>query len=147
MYKHILIPTDGSPIADKAVVAGIEFARESGAKVTLFTAVPEYEIPTEGQVMAHQIISMAEHARRSEQKANAILEPGAEKARAAKLEFRTHYAQCNRPWEAIVDAARAHGCDAIIMGSHGRKGLSRLVHGSQAIDVLTHSSLPTLVLR
>ena len=147
MYKHILIPTDGSPIAEKAVVAGIEFAREARAKVTLFTAVPEYEIPSEGKLMAHGIISMAEHARRSEAKADEVLAPAAAKALGAGLEFRTHYAQCNRPWEAIVDAARVHGCDAIIMGSHGRKGLSRLMHGSQAIDVLTHSNLPTLVVR
>lgn len=147
MYKHILIPTDGSPVADKAVVAGIEFARQVGAKVTLFTAVPEYEIPGEGKVMAHQVISIAEHARRSEQAAHAVLEPGAAKARAAKLEFRTDYAQNNRPWEAIVAAARLHGCDAIIMGSHGRKGLSRLMHGSQTIDVLTHTDIPTLVVR
>lgn len=147
MYTHILIPTDGSPIAEKAVTAGIEFARETGAKVTFFTAVPEYDLPGEGKVLAHQVISIAEHARRSEISANTILEPAADKARAAKLEFRTHYAQCNRPWEAIVEAARVHGCDAIIMGSHGRKGLSRLVHGSQTIDVLTHTDIPTLVVR
>ena len=147
MYTHILIPTDGSPIADKAVSAGIEFAREAGAKVTFFTAVPEYEVPNEGSVMARQVISLAEHARRSERIAHSILAPAADKARAAQLEFRTHYAQCNRPWEAIVDAAKLHGCDAIIMGSHGRTGLSRLMHGSQTIDVLTHTDIPTLVVR
>ncbi len=147
MYTHILIPTDGSPIAEKAVTAGIEFARESRAKVTFFTAVPEYEPPGEGKVYAHQVMSIAEHARRSETIANDILAPAADKARAAKLEFRTHYAQCNRPWEAIVDAAKLHACDVIIMGSHGRRGLSRLMHGSQTIDVLTHSNLPTLVVR
>ena len=147
MYKHILIPTDGSAVAEKAVTAGIEFARDSGAKVTLFTAVPEYEVPGEGKVMAHQVMSMAEHARRSERKANEVLAPAAEKARAAQVECRTQYAQCNRPWEAIVDAAKLFGCDAIIMGSHGRSGISRLMHGSQAIDVMTHTTLPTLVVR
>lgn len=147
MYTHILIPTDGSPVAEKAVTAGIEFAREAGAKVTFFTAVPEYEVPNEGSVMARQVISLAEHARRCERIAHRILAPAADKARAAKLEFRTHYGQCNRPWEAIVDAAKVHGCDAIIMGSHGRSGLSRLVHGSQTIDVLTHTDIPTLVVR
>jgi len=147
MYKHILIPTDGSPIANKAVMAGIEFARESGAKVTLFTAVPEYQIPSEGQVTAHQVVSIGEHARRSERKAQEILAPVAEKARAAQVEVRTRHAQCNRPWEAILDAAKASGCDAIIMGSHGRSGISRFMHGSQAIDVLTHTSLPMLVVR
>lgn len=147
MYTHILIPTDGSPIADKAVSAGIDFAREAGAKITFFTAVPEYEAPNEGSVMARQVISIAEHARRCEIAADRILAPAADKARAAKLEFRTHYAQCNRAWEAIVDAAKVYGCDAIIMGSHGRRGLSRLVHGSQTIDVLTHTDIPTLVVR
>jgi nucleotide-binding universal stress UspA family protein len=147
MYKHILIPTDGTPIADKAVRAGIEFAREAGAKVTFFTAVPEYDVPNEGSVMARQVISLAEHARRCERIAHRVLAPAADKARAAQLEFRTHYGQCNRPWEAIVDAAKVYGCDAIIMGSHGRSGLSRLVHGSQTIDVLTHTDIPTLVVR
>ena len=147
MYKHILIPTDGSPIAEKAVVAGIQFARDAGAKITLFTAVPEYDVPGEGEAMAGRVISIAEHARRSEIKARDILAAGAEMARAAKVEFRTQHAQCNRPWEAIVDAAKLFGCDAIIMASHGRTGLSRLVHGSQTIDVLTHTDLPTLVVR
>lgn len=147
MYKHILIPTDGSPLAEKAIAAGIQLARESGAKITLFTAVPEYDVPGEGKAMAHQVISLAEHARRSERKAHDVLAPGAEKARSAQVEFRTQYAQCNRPWEAIVDAAKLYGCDAIIMASHGRSGISRLVHGSQTIDVLSHTSLPTLVVR
>jgi nucleotide-binding universal stress UspA family protein len=97
--------------------------------------------------MAHGVISLAEHARRSEQKAHDILASGAEKARAARLEFRTQYAQCNRPWEAIVDAAKLYGCDAIVMASHGRTGISRLMHGSQTIDVLSHTHIPTLVVR
>jgi len=147
MYKHILIPTDGSPIAEKAVSAGIELARASGAKVTLFTAVPEYEVPGEGTVLAHGVISIQEHARRSGLKANEVLAPAAEKARAAKLAFGTQHVQSNRPWEAIVDAAKRSGCDAIVMASHGRKGLSRLMHGSQTIDVLSHTDIPTLVVR
>ena len=147
MYTHILIPTDGTPIAEKAVLAGIQFARDTGAKVTFFTAVPEYDVPREGEALAGRVVSLAEHARRSEKIANGILAPAADKARAAQLEFRTHYGQCNRPWEAIVDAAKVYGCDAIIMGSHGRTGLSRLMHGSQTIDVLTHTDVPTLVVR
>ena len=63
MYKHILVPTDGSETADKAVVAGIDYAREVGAKVTLFTAVPEYRIPSQGEMMAHRALSLAAHER------------------------------------------------------------------------------------
>jgi nucleotide-binding universal stress UspA family protein len=147
MYKHILIPTDGSEVAEKAVAQGIEFAREAKARVTLFTAVPEYEPPSEAQVFARRVVSIAEHARESEESAKRILEHGTGLARAAGLEFDTDYEQSNQPWQAIVNAAKRHGCDAIFMASHGRKGLSRLVHGSQTVDVLTHSDIPTLVVR
>lgn len=148
MYKHILIPTDGSEVAHKGVAAGIDYAREAGAKVTLFTAVPAYEPPGEGHILSHaRVMSLEEHERQSAIMANNILERAMQAARYAGVGFQTDYALNDHPWEAIVEAARKHGCDAIIMGSHGRKALSRLFHGSQAIDVLTHSDLPTLVVR
>ena len=147
MYKHILIPTDGSEVAEKAVAAGVDFAREAGARVTLFTAVPEYEPPSEAQVMARRVVSMAEHASNAEKAATGILAHAVQAARSAGLEFATDYEQSNQPWQAIVNAAKRHGCDAIFMASHGRKGLSRLIHGSQTIDVLTHSDIPTFVVR
>jgi len=147
MYKHILIPTDGSEVAEKAVAAGVAFATEARARVTLFTAVPEYEPPSEAEVMAHRVVSMADHERNSEKAANGILAHAAQVAREAGLEFDTDYEQSNQPWQAIVNAAKRHGCDAIFMASHGRKGLSRLIHGSQTIDVLTHSDIPTFVVR
>src|SRR5688500_3114354 len=115
MYKHILIPTDGSEVADKAVSDGIEFARESGALVTLFTAVSEYEVPSEAALMSGRAASVADHARESERRANAILAPASAQARAAQLVFNTDYAQSNQPWQAIIDAARRHSCDAIFM--------------------------------
>ena len=148
MYKHILIPTDGSEVAHKGVAAGIDYAREAGAKVTLFTAVPAYEPPGEGHILSHgKVISLEEHERQSAGTANSILERATQAARDAGVDFQTDHALNDHPWEAIVEAARKHGCDAIIMGSHGRKALSRLFHGSQAIDVLTHSDLQTLVVR
>jgi nucleotide-binding universal stress UspA family protein len=147
MYKHILIPTDGSDVAEKAVAAGIDYAREAKARVTLFTAVPEYEPPSEAQVFARRVVSMADHARNSEKAANGILAHAIKVARDAGLEFATDFTQSNQPWQAIIEAAKRHGCDAIFMASHGRTGLSRLVHGSQTIDVLTHTDIPTLVVR
>jgi nucleotide-binding universal stress UspA family protein len=147
MYKHILIPTDGSEVAEKAVTSGIEFARESGARVTLFTAVPEYELPSESAVISGNWLSQEDHALESEKKARAILSQPAEQARAARLEVDTDYAQSNQPWKAIVAAAQKHGCDAIFMGSHGRTGLAAFWHGSQAREVLGHSTLPTVVYR
>jgi len=147
MYKHILIPTDGSAIAEKAVTAGLEFARETSAKVTLFTAVPEYQPPSECDVMARRVVSVAEHDRNSEQRAQEILARAVDEARAAKLTFDTAYVQSNQPWQAIIEAAEHHGCDAIFMASHGRKGLAAAWYGSQTKEVLTHTTLPTLVYR
>ena len=147
MYKHILIPTDGSEVAEKAVAAGLEYAAEAGAKVTLFTAVPEYRTPGEGEVISGRAISIADHARESEKKAQEILALASRRARTAGLSFKTDFAQSDHPWRAIIEAAKRHGCDVIFMGSHGRKALSRLVHGSQALDVLSHCDIPTLVVR
>ena len=107
MYKHILIPTDGSEIAEKAVSAGIGFARESGARVTLFTAVSEYRPPSEVEVRSGNVVSLAEHERRSEKQANAILARGAQAAHAAGLEYDTDWASSNQPWEATPRSATA----------------------------------------
>lgn len=147
MYSHILIPTDGSEIAEKAVAAGIEFAREARAKITWFTAVPEYSPPGEAEIMAGRYVSPEEHARRSEQQAARLLDGPMQRARSAGVACDTDYAQNDRPYEAIVAAAQRHGCDLIFMASHGRKVLPALFLGSQTRDVLTHSTIPTLVYR
>jgi len=147
MYKHILIPIDGSKLAGKAVTAGIEYAREAGAKVTLFTAVPEYEVPNEAAVMARRIISIDEHDRLSAQRAQEILASAARRARDAGVDCDTDFKQSDRPYEAIVAAAASHGCDVIFMSSHGRTGLAKMWHGSETEEVLTHTAIPTLVYR
>ena len=148
MYKHILIPTDGSPTADKAVEAGLEFAREAGARVTLFTAVPEYQLPSEPELLArHRIISVEEHDRRSEAKARKVLASAERRARDAGIACDSDYAQSNHPSQAIVAAAGKHGCDAIFMATYARQGLARLWYGSETEEVLTHSAIPTLVYR
>jgi nucleotide-binding universal stress UspA family protein len=147
MYKHILIPTDGSEIAEKAVAAGIDFARETSAKVTWFTAVPEYQLPGEIELMSKQAISLEEHNRRSREAAEKRLAGPAHRAQAAGVPCDTDYAQSNHPYEAIIAAAKRHDCDLIFMSSHGRKLLPALFFGSETRDVLTHSNIPTLVYR
>jgi nucleotide-binding universal stress UspA family protein len=148
MYKHILIPTDGSQIARKAVDAGIDYARETGARITFFVAMPEYKLPGTNELMAHKpVLSLREHEERSAEKACALLAPALERARTCGVDFGSDHALSNQPSEAIIAAARRHGCDAIYMSSHGRSGLARLLQGSQTIEVLTRSDIPTLVLR
>ena len=147
MFKHILIPTDGSPTADKALQAGIDFARKARAKVTIFTAVPEYQPPAETDVMARHAVSMAEHERKSADRADAILVRAAQRLRAGGVQCDTAFVQSDRPYQAIAEAAERHGCDLVLMSSHGRRGFARLWHGSETHDLLTHSSIPTLVFR
>lgn len=148
MYKHILIPTDGSETAAKAVQAGIDFAREAHAKVTLFTAVPEYLPPGEGEIISGRIIlSLAEYDQVSREKAERAFAAGIERARAAGVEWDVDYAQSDRPYEAIVAAAKRNGCDAIFMATHARTGFAALWHGSQTTAVLRNAEVPTVVYR
>jgi len=147
MYKHILIPTDGSKLSAKAVKAAIEFARQARARVTAFTAVPQYPIPSEIELMNKRAISLHDYQRKAKASAKKTLRSVAARARAAGVKYDEDYALCDIPYEAIIGAARKHGCDLIFMASHGRRGISALIHGSQTRDVLTHSTIPTLVYR
>ena len=147
MYKHILIPTDGSELSQKAIEAGVEFAREARARVTAFTAVAEYQYPSEVELMARRAISLEQYERGVKKQAEDVLLRAAERARAAGVEYDDDYALSDQPYEAIIRAAEKHGCDLIFMASHGRRWLSALIHGSQTQGVLTHSSIPTIVYR
>jgi nucleotide-binding universal stress UspA family protein len=148
MYQHLLIPTEGSDHADKAVREGIDFARSVGARVTAFVAVPEFQLPSTGDVMAHKrVVSPAEHEERAKRQAAAVLEPIAQRAADAGVACDSDYAFSDRPHQAIIDAAKKHGCDLIFMASHGRSGLSEFLHGSETKGVLAFSTIPTLVVR
>lgn len=148
MYQHILIPTDGSEIAEKAVEAGTNYAREAGATVLFFTAIPEYQPPGDAQMMARQRVkSIFEYENDAAEAARAILDKAAATAKDANISFETDFALCDQPYQAIIEAAKRHGCDAIFMASHGRSGIPAWWYGSQTREVLTHSDIPTLVYR
>lgn len=147
MYKHILIPTDGSETAAKAVQAGIDFAREARARVTFFTAVPEYLPPGEGEIISGRIVSLSDYDQLSREKAERAVAAGVKSARAAGVECDVDFAQSDRPYEAIVAAAKRNGCDAIFMATHARTGLAALWHGSQTTAVLRNAEVPTVVFR
>jgi nucleotide-binding universal stress UspA family protein len=147
MFKHILIPTDGSELSDKAIDAGVEFAREMHARVTGFTAVPEYKVPSELELMSRHGKSMAQHEKECKRQADAALQKVSERARAAGVDYDEEFVQSDIPHEAIIRAAQKHACDLIFMASHGRHGISALLHGSETQGVLTHSKIPTLVYR
>lgn len=146
MYKHILIPTDGSETAEKAVEEGLKFAKWAGARVTVFTAMPDYQVPT-GEFVSRTAVSLPEFERRSMDEAKKRLDGIAQRARQAGVELDTDVALSDRPWQAIIRSAEKNGCDLIFIASHGRKGMSALMHGSETREVLTHSTIPTLVYR
>lgn len=147
MYRNILVPTDGSETAEKAVAAGIDYARETGARVLFFTAVHEYVVPSQAELMARRGVPLHEYERRAAQLAREVLDKVATRAREASIAFDTEYVLSDHPAAAIVDTARKHACDAIFMATHGRTGWSALVHGSETRDVLLNCDIPTLVYR
>ena len=147
MFKHILIPTDGSELSDKAIEAGVEFAREVSARVTGFTAVPEYRIPSQVELMSKHGVSLPQYEEDMQRQADTALRKISERARAAGVACDTDFTQSDSPHQAIISAAKSHGCDLIFMASHGRSGISALIHGSETQEVLAHSTIPTLVYR
>lgn len=147
MYKHILIPTDGTDTAEKAVKAGLSFAKWAKAKVTVFTAMPEYQMPTSGEIAARKVMPIAEYERRSMAEAKKRLDKVARRAKAAGVKVDTAASISDRPADAIIAAAEKGRCDLIFIGSHGRRGLKAVLLGSQTHEVLSRSSIPTLVYR
>ncbi len=144
MFKHILIPTDGSPVANRAAKAGIGLARRLGAKVTAYCANEELRpLYVEGYVLSkRQRDGIEERARESAQKRlNAI----GKIARAAGVPFTTLVATAITPYEGIIAAAKKRKCDVIFMASHGRRGISKLIMGSITQKVLSHTRIPVVV--
>jgi len=149
MYKHILVPTDGSALSDKAVEAAIKLASLLGARITAFHAMEPY--PLQGAYAA-EASGVAElqpeiFAQRSEEYAKRVLDAFKQAAAAANVECATGHATARSPSQAIVEKARAEKCDLIVMASHGRRGLEGFLLGSETQKVLTHSEIPVLVYR
>lgn len=144
MYRRILVSTDGSEVTGKATAAAIELAHELGA--SLFTiSVKEpfpYSAISEMQPSPPQEFFDAQD-RIAQQRVKAVVDA----ARDAGVECTAHTVEALHPWEAIIDHARDQRCDLIVMASHGRRGVSALLLGSETQKVLTHSTIPVLVVR
>jgi nucleotide-binding universal stress UspA family protein len=143
MYTNILIPTDGSELAGKAVQQGITLAREMGARITALTVCePFHTFTLDTSALEDTPAEYKEHAREHSAK---TLSAVAEAAKAAGVPCDTVEVMDEHPYQAIIDTAKAKGCDLVIMASHRRHGLDEVVHGSETLKVLTHSNLPVLV--
>jgi nucleotide-binding universal stress UspA family protein len=149
MFKHILVPTDGSQFSQDAVQKAVAFAKETGARITAFYAKPTPPIPYYGEGMAIGVewqmpTRYNELAQRQAQEILGYVETLCRQAGVSceKLELTSDV-----PHDAIIDAATQCGCDLIFMASHGRRGISALLLGSETTKVLAHSKIPVLVYR
>jgi nucleotide-binding universal stress UspA family protein len=148
MFKHILLPTDGSKLSDRAVQRGIEFAKAVKAKVTAVHAVPEFRmIVEEGFISPMSAELKNRFERDSQEHAKKMLAKVQKAAKAAGVKCETVALVSDFPYQQIIETAKKKKCDLIVMASHGRKGLSSLLLGSETAKVLTHSKVPVLVVR
>lgn len=145
MYKHILLPTDGSELATKAVDHGLAFAKSIGAKITVLTTTEPFHVfSTDPKMLADTAPVYKRHAAEFAAK---TLDAVAKSASAAGVPCETIHLEEGFPYEGIIKTADKKGCDLIVMASHGRRGVSAIVLGSETLKVLTHSKTPVLVYR
>ena len=146
MFKHVLICTDGSSLANKAAKAGVALARALRARVTAYCAIEELQpIYLEGYALDKKTLDGFEDGARyvGQKRVDAI----GKIAKAAGVPFASVVTRASTAYEGIIDAAKKQKCDVIFMASHGRRGLSKLIMGSVTQQVLTHSKIPVVVYR
>jgi nucleotide-binding universal stress UspA family protein len=145
MYKRLLVPTDGSPLSQQAVTAAIAFARCCGSSMVAFTVVEPVAsaVLTDGALVFDAGSAAVDLAAAARERVRQV----AVEADAAGVPCRVGVATSNSPATEILRAAREHGCDAIFLGSHGRRGWSRLFAGNQTQKVLEGARLPVIVFR
>lgn len=149
MYKHVLIPTDGSEPSEKAVARGIALAKAIGARVTGITVSRPFDVmERESMLDALTTVDPESEAKfKADEQARERLAVIAEAAQAAGVPCDTAHVYSKHHYQAIIDTAAREGCDVVVMASHGRRGVARLILGSQTEKVLTHSKIPMLVSR
>ena len=148
MYKNLLIATDGSELAHKAVTHGLSLAKSLNAAVTFVTATANWSA-TE---MAARAAQRAAHPIEDYEKGQAewaanVLSRTEEAARKLGVSFTSVHARDTHAADGIIETAKSKGSDLIVMSSHGRRGVQRLLLGSVASEVLAHSTIPVLIIR
>lgn len=147
MFKHILVPTDGSDLSKQAAQAAVTFARESGARISVLHVRPSPQMPYYLEGARYEPSVIEYFAEAAENEARKYLDYVEELCRSAAVPCARLMETSDDPYRAIIDAATKHGCDLIFMGSHGRGRVGSLLLGSVTMKVLTHSKIPVLVYR
>jgi nucleotide-binding universal stress UspA family protein len=148
MYKHILVPTDGTKLSSRAIRAACALAQTCGAKITGVYVVPPYLPPIYAEGMIYVAdLGPQRHRDLMAKAAKRALAVVTTEAQLAGVACATASPLAAQPWEGILKTARAKRCDLIVMASHGRRGIAGLLLGSETTKVLTHSKTPVLVCR
>ncbi len=145
MYKHILIPTDGSSLSNKAIQHGVALAKALNAKVTAITVSTPFHVLAVEPAMVTD--TPESHANRVAESTAKHLGVAKDAASGSGVACDVVHVEHEHPYQAIIDTAKKRGCDAIVMASHGRRGISAIVLGSETVKVLTHSTIPVVVYR
>jgi nucleotide-binding universal stress UspA family protein len=147
MYQRILVPTDGSPLSRKAARSAVELARSLGAELVALNVVPRYPTSYFEGALTFSPDEVARVEARWSAEADALAQTVCALAAKAGVKAKAATVRSDLVAEAILAAAKKHRCDLIVMASHGRRGIRRLLMGSETQHVLTHGSVPVLVLR
>ncbi|HXV11478.1 MAG TPA: universal stress protein [Burkholderiales bacterium] len=147
MFKHILIPTDGSDLSKKAIKKGIEFAKKIKARITTIHVVPEFRV-----IADESFVSLTPEAKKrfeeeSLKRARKMLDSVVQQAKAQGVSCAAVAEANDLPYQQIIATAKSSKCDLILMASHGRRGIASVLLGSETAKVLTHSTIPVLVVR
>jgi nucleotide-binding universal stress UspA family protein len=145
MFKHILIPTDGSELSNFAIANGVKFAKEINAKITGLTVTPPFHVfAVESLQVADTAEQYAVDAKALAMRNLKVLNDAADKA---GVDCEVLHRSSEHPYEEIVNTAQERGCDVIFQASHGKRGVRALIMGSETHKVLTHTRIPVLVYR
>jgi nucleotide-binding universal stress UspA family protein len=144
MFKKILLPTDGSELSARAIAGAVDMAKKLGARIVGMTVIEPYSYSS---LSEYRPESFEDYEARMDKAAQERLQSLEAAAKAASVSVETKVAKSFSPYEAIIDMAQKNDCDAIFMASHGRRGLSAVLLGSETQKVLTHSTIPVLVYR
>ena len=148
MFKHILLPTDGSPLSEKGVKRGIAFAKGVKARVTTMHVVPQFRLLADADPLPSAVALRQRLVAEAKDRAKRIVDRPAKWAKAAGVRCKSVIVPPGGLiYEKIIATARREKCDLIFMSSHGRRGLSSVLLGSETSKVLTHSKIPVLVCR
>lgn len=147
MFKHILVPTDGSALSLRAAKHAVLFAKVHGARITAFYATPTYHPNIAGDYLPANFVPLGLFQKQVKKTAEKYLDQIKKMATVGGVSCAGMYVSDDSPHDAIIKAAKDRKCDLIFMASHGRRGLAGLLLGSETSKVLTHCKLPVLVYR